>query len=122
ESTIDLVFASGNTLAPLVMRCSTTFGHTSLHKMIEVELDLLMARNIPVSQLLFWETDWEEFKKKVDRELGRWNWIKEVDNTTTPMELDLLTEELMHEVSRVLNNSVEKSKPSKFSKRWWTRD
>ncbi len=121
-STIDLVFATRDVLAPCVVKCDAVLGESAWHRMLRVDLDLDLVRNLPHSRPLYRDTDWTDFRERL------MNYFKEHPINTskealqTKEALDEVVNKLITGSEEILRQVVPQSKPSKYLKRWWTRE
>ena len=120
-STIDLVFASGDTLLSYVSRCESSDSEGTWHRSTRVELEIPMQRNLQYPKLDICNADWDTFKQKISTELANHNIQEKLQNVLSEAALDETTTELIDLTKQALKEAAEESRPTKYSKRWWTR-
>ncbi len=121
-STIDLVFATQDVLAPCVVKCDAVLGESAWHRMLRVDLDLELVRNLPPLRPLYRDMDWTDFQEQLV------DYFKEnpIDTSEDALQTIAVLEEVVDKLiagsEEILRQVVPQSKPSKYSKHWWTRE
>jgi ribonuclease HI len=119
ESTIDLALVSESLEdAVLLSKTGSSFG--SDHDSLELVLDLSLARREFQPKPLFRSADWEEFKEEVEPLLEALDLVDPASAAQSDVD------KAVQQLSDILQDGVKKhvplSKPSPFSKRWWSKD
>jgi hypothetical protein len=89
------------------------------HLPIVMEIDLEVARNPPVPKKCFKNTDWSEFKDKLQEITQQTQFIS---HPMTSADIDTLLEQITATVTKAVDEMVPDTKPSPYMKRWWNKN
>ena len=119
KTAIDLVWGNANAARGL-LKCRTApnkdFGsdHLPIETFIAVARDEKKKMTPSYNYL---KTNWEEFTYKLNRGLPS---LADRQNIRTKTEVETLTQELITSITKAVQESTPRRKPSPHSKRWWT--
>jgi Endonuclease-reverse transcriptase len=114
QSTIDLTLTS-SLLAEDHLRCGVyPQEHGSDHRAIEAWFNIARPEQTFKPRLLFRHARWEAISKIVGEQLQYWG--------SDPRDLEQDTEELIRVVLGAVKQHTPHTKPSPYTKRWWTAD
>lgn len=120
-STLDLVFASAD-IADLVIKCAASDGHGSDHRAVDVVIDINTPSNPQIARYNWRETDWEEYGKTLTDLLAEQDFAVKSRSANSPESIDAAALILSECMKGAASQAVPVSKPSPFTKRWWTKD
>ncbi len=116
-STLDLVFATTD-ITEQVNKCTTSSGHGSDHRAIEVTLDIDAPRAVTRERFQWRNVDWDAFNKELEHQLLMGNLDDRCASLVTAEDIDAAVETLNVDLVATAEKVVPRSKPSPFTKRW----
>ncbi|KAJ6439086.1 reverse transcriptase [Purpureocillium lavendulum] len=113
ESTIDLVLATSELADEMVACVLHPTDHGSDHRAIQTTFDVALPERVTTPRLLFKNAPWNRIRARVEEGLR-----------PLPLAVDVQTQtdQLMRVVLEAINDLTPRARPSKYAKRWWTRD
>ena len=116
-TTIDLVWGN-NEAANRIIKCRITEqnDHGSDHLPIETEIAICTERPQYPPAYNFAKTNWKELNEKLKCYLPSPISVKE---TTTCSEVDNCADQLVTAITKAIEETTPRKKPSPHSKRWW---
>ncbi|KAJ3486250.1 hypothetical protein NLI96_g4374 [Meripilus lineatus] len=106
-------------VADTITRCTTSHGHGSDHRAIDVTFETEIPQ-VPKEERLAWrETDWGEFGKTLTALLKEQGFAAKCRLADDPTTIDAAALTLSDCLVQTSEQIVPRSKPSPFTKRWW---
>ncbi|KAJ6517128.1 hypothetical protein DFH09DRAFT_842370, partial [Mycena vulgaris] len=118
-STLDLVFASKGALEDSLVRCWTTPGHGSDHKVVRVIFDVAVTHCDAPLRRNFRAADWKDFPACLERHLAA-NPLPALP-LADPIAMDAYTDALTENVVNAVKELVPLSRSSPHTHRWWSK-
>ena len=118
NNTIDLVWGNEEALNRIITcRVAEEQHHGSDHLPIETTLALHIEKPQTVQSFNYARTDWKELNNKLERYLP--NLPNLNTETITCTDIDKYTEELIKAITKAVEETTPRKRPSPHSKRWW---
>ncbi|KAF5312084.1 hypothetical protein D9619_003869 [Psilocybe cf. subviscida] len=118
-STLDLVFATEE-LAANVVSCSTSGGHGSDHKAVDIKINIACPITPTEARRNWRNVDWDAFGTAIDKALQSADVKRLVSEVKDSADIDVMVNALMHTYQQAMEETVPSTQTTVFSKRWWT--
>ncbi|KAJ3476748.1 hypothetical protein NLI96_g10952 [Meripilus lineatus] len=106
----------------MVTKCSTSDGYCSDHRAVDVWVDTLTPSNPQIERYLWRDTEWKEYGNTLTDLLAEQDFTVKSSTADSPETIDAAANILSECMARAAELTVPVSKPSPFSKRWWTKE
>jgi len=118
---IDLVWGNNEAVnKTITCRIAEEHDHGSDHLPIEIKVALQIEETKSKPSYNYTKTDWKELKSKV-----KWyllNVIPTDEQSIRCADVDKFAEELVKAISKAVEDTTPRKRPSQHSKRWWTEE
>ena len=116
QSTIDLVLATRGLQGKLA-RCDIyATEHGSDHRAIDTAFSLAMPTPTTQPKQMFKDAPWQEIREKVAYQIAA------QETPENENDVESILRRMMNIVTTVVEEKVPKSKPSRYTKPWWTKE
>ena len=118
-TTIDLVWGSSEAVdRALKCKIAENHDHGSDHLPIETTIAVQIDAPQPLPQYNYAKTNWEELKSKLECYLPSPTLANE---RATKADVDNYAKQLVDAITRAIQETTPRKRPSPHSKRWWTK-